>query len=199
MTASAAANGASVDVTVGIPTYNRPRLLERSIASVPRQSYRRFTLVVSASASDDDTAGVVASFRDPRLVYRPLQRNIGRAANINRLIQLAETEFMVLLGDDDQLSARPTLPYGRRAQAVADRWGGAHRMRDRRHLRQHAGLPPSPNRYPAPGRVRIRSAVPRAQHEVGLDGVLPFGHLPQGGPGRRGGLPEDGIIDAFRS
>ena len=90
-------------VTVGIPTYNRSQLLKRSIASVLRQSYRGFKLVVSDNASDDDTASVVASFRDPRLVYRPLERNIGRAANFNRLIDLAETEFVVLMGDDDQL------------------------------------------------------------------------------------------------
>jgi glycosyltransferase involved in cell wall biosynthesis len=60
-------------------------------------------LVVSDNASDDDTASVVASFRDPRLVYRPLERNIGRPANTNRLIELAETEFVVLLADDDEL------------------------------------------------------------------------------------------------
>ena len=39
-----------MDVTVGIPTYNRSRLLERAIASVLRQSYRSFTLVVSDNA-----------------------------------------------------------------------------------------------------------------------------------------------------
>jgi glycosyltransferase involved in cell wall biosynthesis len=92
-----------VDVTIGIPTRNRAHLLGKSIASVLGQSYRHFTLVVSDNASDDDTATLVASFRDPRLVYRPLKRNIGRAANINRLIELAETEFVVLLGDDDEL------------------------------------------------------------------------------------------------
>ena len=92
-----------VDVTVGIPTRNRSRLLARSIASVLGQSHRRFALVVSDNASDDDTAGVVASFRDPRLTYRPLQRNIDRHANFNRLIELAETEFVVLLSDDDEL------------------------------------------------------------------------------------------------
>ncbi len=88
---------------MGIPTYNRSRLLEKAIASVLRQSHHRFTLVVSDNASDDDTASVVTSFNDPRIVYRPLARNVGRAANTNRLIELAETEFMVLLGDDDQL------------------------------------------------------------------------------------------------
>jgi glycosyltransferase involved in cell wall biosynthesis len=93
----------TADVTVGIPTYNRSRLLARAIASVLEQSYPHFTLVVSDNASDDDTASVVASFRDPRLVYRPLERNIGRAANANRLIELADTEFFVLLCDDDEL------------------------------------------------------------------------------------------------
>ena len=85
-------------------------MLNRAIASVLRQSYRGFTLVVSDNASDDDTASVVASFRDPRLVYRPLERNIGRAANFNRLIELAETEFVVLLGDDDRAPSRASLP-----------------------------------------------------------------------------------------
>jgi glycosyltransferase involved in cell wall biosynthesis len=92
-----------VDVTVAIPTRNRSRLLAKTIASVLAQSYRDFTLVVSDNASDDDTADVVASFRDPRLDYRPLKRNIGRAGNFNRLIDLVETDFVVLLGDDDAL------------------------------------------------------------------------------------------------
>ena len=103
MSAEATPSTANVDVTVGIPTYNRSRLLEKSIASVLRQSHHRFTLVVSDNASEDDTASVVTSFNDPRIVYRRLARNVGRAANSNRLIELAETEFMVLLGDDDRL------------------------------------------------------------------------------------------------
>lgn len=93
----------AVDVTIGIPTRNRSGLLAKSIASVLRQKYRNLTLLVSDNASDDDTAAVVASFSDPRLVYRPLERNIGRVANTNRLIELAETEFLLLLSDDDEL------------------------------------------------------------------------------------------------
>ena len=93
----------TADVTVGIPTWNRSASLRRAIASVLRQSYPRFTLLVSDNASDDDTAEVVASFDDSRLQYRPLERNIGRAANTNRIIELAATEVVVLLGDDDEL------------------------------------------------------------------------------------------------
>jgi glycosyltransferase involved in cell wall biosynthesis len=93
----------AADVTVGIPTRNRSGLLRKAIASVLGQSYPHFTVVVSDNASDDDTAGVVESFGDPRVVYRPLERNIGRPENTNRLIELADTEFVVLLGDDDEL------------------------------------------------------------------------------------------------
>lgn len=90
-------------VTVGIPTRNRSRLLRRAIASVLAQTFSDFTLVVSDNASEDDTAEVVASFRDPRVVYRPLDRSIGRWGNFNRLIELADSEFLVALGDDDEL------------------------------------------------------------------------------------------------
>ena len=103
MNAEARSEADGVDVTVGIPTRNRSKLLGRAIASVLGQSYRHFTLVVSDNASDDDTAGVVASFRDPRLVYLPLAEGIEMSANFNRLIDLAETEFVLILGDDDEL------------------------------------------------------------------------------------------------
>jgi glycosyltransferase involved in cell wall biosynthesis len=98
-----APEGSTAEVTVGIPTWNRSESLRRAIASVLRQSYCGFTLVVSDNASDDETADVVASFDDSRIQYRPLDRNIGRSGNTNRIIELAETEFVVLLGDDDEL------------------------------------------------------------------------------------------------
>jgi cellulose synthase/poly-beta-1,6-N-acetylglucosamine synthase-like glycosyltransferase len=91
------------DVTVGIPTRNRSRLLERAIQSVLRQSYGDFTLLVSDNASEDDTARTAASFEDSRIVYRPTDRAISRPENFNRLIDLSETEFLVMLSDDDEL------------------------------------------------------------------------------------------------
>jgi glycosyltransferase involved in cell wall biosynthesis len=96
-------DAASADVTVGIPTKNRSLLLGKAIESVLGQSYRDFTLVVSDNASDDDTASVVDSFDDPRLVYWPVEESISRPANFNRLIEFADTEFILILGDDDEL------------------------------------------------------------------------------------------------
>ena len=96
----------AVDVTVGIPTHNRASWLRRAIESVIQQSYANFTLVIADNASDDDTPDVVASFPDHRIVYHRLEHNVGRVANTNGLVARTSTEFLVLLGDDDELRPR---------------------------------------------------------------------------------------------
>jgi glycosyltransferase involved in cell wall biosynthesis len=88
-------------VTVGIPTYNRSALLREALESVLAQTYSQFRLVISDNASTDDTADVVASYSDARLEYVRADRNIGMLGNFNRLIELADTDFLMLLADDD--------------------------------------------------------------------------------------------------
>lgn len=90
-------------VTVGIPTFNRAGLLREAIESVLGQTYRNFRLIVSDNASTDETSEIVASFADTRLDYFRADENVGMIENFNRLIALAETEFLMLLPDDDWL------------------------------------------------------------------------------------------------
>jgi glycosyltransferase involved in cell wall biosynthesis len=90
-------------ITVGIPTFNRAKLLTESIESVLAQTYTGFSLIVSDNASDDDTPDVVHSFSDERIDYMRSERNVGAIANFNRLIAVAETELLLLLPDDDVL------------------------------------------------------------------------------------------------
>ena len=92
-----------VKLTVGIPTFNRAEWLGESIKSVLAQPFASFRLIVSDNASDDDTPNVVRSFSDDRISYARSERNVGAIGNLNRLIALAETEFLVLLPDDDVL------------------------------------------------------------------------------------------------
>src|ERR1044072_3039777 len=90
-------------ITVGIPTFNRADLLSQAIASVLEQTYPNFRLIVSDNASTDETQALVASVSDPRLQYVRAETNIGMIGNFNRVIELAETEFLMLLPDDDRL------------------------------------------------------------------------------------------------
>jgi glycosyltransferase involved in cell wall biosynthesis len=90
----------SAKVTVGIPTYNRPGFLREAIKSVLAQTYTNFRLVISDNASAEETRNVVASFNDPRV---RADQNVGMTGNFNRVIELADTELLVILPDDDLL------------------------------------------------------------------------------------------------
>jgi len=90
-------------VTVGIPTFNRAGMLRGAIESVLAQTFTSFRLLVSDNASDDETPEVVRSFDDDRIRYVRSEQNIGPAGNFRRLLELAETEFLLILPDDDIL------------------------------------------------------------------------------------------------
>jgi hypothetical protein len=90
-------------VTVGIPTFNRADWLCDTVHSVLAQTFTDFRVIISDNASADDTPRIVRSLRDDRIDYVRSERNIGAIANINRLISLTDTEFLVLLPDDDLL------------------------------------------------------------------------------------------------
>jgi glycosyltransferase involved in cell wall biosynthesis len=87
--------------TVVIPTYNRARLLPRSLTSVLRQTLRDFELIVVDDGSTDDTRHVVGAFADARVryIYQP---NQGRSAARNTGIGLARGDWITFLDSDDE-------------------------------------------------------------------------------------------------
>ena len=108
-------------VTVFIPTFNRARLLPEAIKSVLAQTYDDFKLVVSDNASDDSTPEIVASLADPRLEYVRQSENLGLLGNHNWFLQRIETDYALILPDDDLVY--PQLLE--RAVAELDRLPGA--------------------------------------------------------------------------
>ena len=88
-------------VTVFIPTYNRARLLRFAIDSVLAQTYGDFRLEISDNASSDETPEVVASYSDPRIVSIRQPENIGLLANHNRFLERVQTDYALILPDDD--------------------------------------------------------------------------------------------------
>ncbi len=95
--------GWDAKVTVGIPTRNRSRWLRQAVESVLAQTYSGFELVISDNASTDDTASVVAALDDPRVAYHRSDVDIGMFGNLNRVVELTKTEYVVVLPDDDLL------------------------------------------------------------------------------------------------
>ena len=74
----------SAKITVGIPTFNRSRLLKQTIETVLAQTFTSFRLIVGDNASEDDTPDVVRSFGDERIDYVRSARNIGAIGSLNR-------------------------------------------------------------------------------------------------------------------
>jgi glycosyltransferase involved in cell wall biosynthesis len=95
-------------VTIGIPTRDRPALLDRALRSVARQDLESVHVLVADNASPGDaTEQVVDSFRAamPSLSFHRHSTDIGVWANLRFLLNQARTPYFMWLADDDEISA----------------------------------------------------------------------------------------------
>ncbi len=88
-------------VTVLMPTYNVAPWVEEAIHSVLRQSYRDFELLVVDDASTDDTLDRVRAIDDPRIRIAAFPNNVGLADNLNRGLDIIDTELVARMDGDD--------------------------------------------------------------------------------------------------
>ena len=95
-------------VKIAIPTFNRAEVLREAIQSVLNQTFGDFALEISDNASTDHTPAVVASFDDPRIMYRRSPENVGLLGNYNSFLTGSgdTSEYLVILSDDDLLYPR---------------------------------------------------------------------------------------------
>lgn len=101
---------AKIDII--LPTFNRPRLLDRCIRSTLALDVPGLRLVIIDDGStvfeqlDDgstsDTPSLVKRFSDPRLVYTRLEKNSGLGVVYETYVQrLIGAEYMTVINDDD--------------------------------------------------------------------------------------------------
>lgn len=87
-----------------VPFYGDPQLLRRTVASVLAQSDPDWTLTVIDDGYPDPTvATFFAGLSDPRVRYLCNAVNLGANGNFRRCIELADQEWLVILGADDEL------------------------------------------------------------------------------------------------
>lgn len=98
---------AAVRLSICIPTYNRAAHLANcleSIIAASATSRMNVQVCVSDNCSTDDTAKVVdAARRRVAITYHKNPVNVGRPRNYLNVVDLAEGEFVWLIGDDDLL------------------------------------------------------------------------------------------------
>jgi glycosyltransferase involved in cell wall biosynthesis len=89
-------------VSVIIPTYNRGKIIGRSIHSVVNQTFQDIEIIIVDDCSSDNTRDVVAGFKDPRIKYIRHDVNKGGAAARNTGINEALGEFIAFQDSDDE-------------------------------------------------------------------------------------------------
>jgi len=91
-------------VTVGIPTYNRPEGLQRTLEAIAGQSYRNLEIIVSDNCSTDPNVRKIVEtylLKDARVRYHRHDSNIGAISNFFSLLDLAQGDYFMWAADDD--------------------------------------------------------------------------------------------------
>jgi glycosyltransferase involved in cell wall biosynthesis len=89
----------TADLSVIIPTYNRPQLLEPTIRSVLAQTMVPREIVVVDNGTNDDTATMLRRFEGSVTVIRQPPQGVQAARNAGMAV--ARSDWFALLDDDD--------------------------------------------------------------------------------------------------
>jgi glycosyltransferase involved in cell wall biosynthesis len=90
-------------VSIVIPTYRHRDFILETLASVERQTFPDYEIVVVNDGSPDDTADLLRPLATEGRIRYYEQPNSGQAAARNRGISEAEGTYVALLDDDDLL------------------------------------------------------------------------------------------------
>lgn len=88
-------------ITVLIPTYNRPKQLERALESLNNQSYKNLKIIISDNSSNNESSQIVEKFSDLNIYYIKNKENIGSKQNFLNCLSHVQTNYFVWLMDDD--------------------------------------------------------------------------------------------------
>ena len=88
-------------ISIIIPTYNREKLVVRSVESVLGQTLKNIEVIVVDDCSDDNTENVLKKIKDKRLKYIKLSKNSGACYARNQGIKNATGKYIAFQDSDD--------------------------------------------------------------------------------------------------
>ncbi len=89
-------------VSVVIPTYNRPSLLQKAIQSVLNQTFQEFEIIVVDDGEEKRANNIVKSFKNDKIKYIQHKHSMGGAVARNTGIKNAQGKYIAFLDDDDE-------------------------------------------------------------------------------------------------
>lgn len=96
-------------ISVCIPAYNRASVLRQLLDSVLSQSYANFNVVIAEDGSPERPliAAIVREYQErypDRISYHENPINLGYDGNLRRLIELADGDYVLFMGNDDLMA-----------------------------------------------------------------------------------------------
>jgi len=97
-----------IKVSVGIPTFNRPLGLQRTLEQITSQSYENLDIIVSDNGTPGENGKknkeILENFssKDNRIRYYIQPENIGMANNFKFVLEKAKEEYFMWAADDDE-------------------------------------------------------------------------------------------------
>ncbi len=91
-------------ISVGMPVYNRPELLQQAIDSLLNQTFKDFEILISDNASPNPLVQQMCedyARRDPRIRYVRQAENIGAFNNLKFVYENCNSEYFMWAADDD--------------------------------------------------------------------------------------------------
>jgi len=91
-------------VTIGVPTFNRPEGLRRTLDRITKQTYTNLQIIVSDNCSPDERVEqVMQEFRerDSRIQYVRHSQNRGSSFNFKFVLEQAGGRYFMWAADDD--------------------------------------------------------------------------------------------------
>ena len=89
-----------------VASFNLEATIERTLNSIQAQTYRDFQCFVSDDCSQDRTLTLVEPYSQSDSRFRILRNseNLGWIVNVNQLLDLADTEFFMIMPHDDVIA-----------------------------------------------------------------------------------------------
>ena len=89
-------------ITIGLTTYNRIEMLKESVNSILNQSFKNFKLIIGNDYPNEPiTFEKLEITKDSRINIVNHKNNIGEVNNMNFMLNMADTEWMMWFADDD--------------------------------------------------------------------------------------------------
>jgi glycosyltransferase involved in cell wall biosynthesis len=89
-------------ISVIISVYNAEKYIHETISSILNQTYRHFELLLIDDGSTDDTARIIKTFNDPRIIYH-YKKNEGVSAGRTTGVALAKGDALHFFDADDYM------------------------------------------------------------------------------------------------